>query len=376
MRPPSAVLFCDAMAYERESLRHLHGYTPGKQPAATQRVIKLNTNENPYPPCPAVMAALAAVPAEALRRYPPPFADEFRAVAARTHGLLPEQVMAVNGGDELLRLAISTFVEPGQPVGVFDPSYSLYPVLAALHGSPVENLPLNDDWSLPSGAAARLNEKGVPLTFVVNPHAPSGRLTPVSELAELASALRGVLLVDEAYVDFVDPELGHDAVELVKRFDNVLLLRTLSKGYSLAGLRFGYALGSAGLIEPMLTKTRDSYNVDAVAQRLAVAALEQRAEAEATWRAVRAERGRVAEALRALGFEVAPSQSNFVLATVPPQLGQASALDKALEARGVLVRYFDLPRLRDKLRITIGTKEENDALLDALADALRAPVRG
>jgi histidinol-phosphate aminotransferase len=359
------------MAYERERLRKLSGYTPGKQPPATQKVVKLNTNENPYPPCAAVMHALSSMQPEALRRYPPPFADEFRAVAARVHNLEPSQVMAVNGGDELLRLAISTFVEPGQPVGVFDPSYSLYPVLAALHGSPVESVPLRDDWSMSKDAAARFNDARVPLTFVVNPHAPSGTLTPVSQLAELAAALDGVLLVDEAYVDFVDPERNHDATELVRRFDNVILLRTLSKGYSLAGLRFGYALGDAGLITPMLTKTRDSYNCDAVSQALAVAALEHRRDAIETWHAVRSERTRVGETLMALGFSLPPSQSNFLLATVPPELGQAAQLERALEARGVLVRYFDQHPLRDKLRITIGTPEENDAMLEALRDALR-----
>lgn len=359
------------MSYERPSLRKLHGYVPGKQPSATQRVVKLNTNENPYSPSPAVMQALLEVPAEALRRYPPPFADEFRAVAAEVHGLAPSQVMAVNGGDELLRLAISTFVEPGQPVGVFDPSYSLYPVLAALHGSPVENVPLNEDWSLPKDGAERMNAAFVPLTFVVNPHAPSGRLTPVSELAALAEALEGVLVVDEAYVDFVDPEHGHDATELVRRYDNVLLLRTLSKGYSLAGLRFGYGLGHEDLIRPMIEKTRDSYNVDAIAQRLAIAALTHRADAADTWQRVRSERERVTNALRELGFDVPPSQSNFVLATVPSALGDAAELERALEAKNVLVRYFKQPRLEDKLRITIGTPEENDTLLGALSELLR-----
>lgn len=354
------------MVYERESLRNVQGYLPGKQPLAEQRVVKLNTNENPYPPCAAVMEALARVPADALRRYPPPLADEFRVAAARIHDLVPDQVIAVNGGDELLRLAISTFVEPGHPIGVFEPSYSLYPVLASLQGSPVYALPLASDWSVPDDAAEALNAARVPLTFLVNPHAPSGTLLPVAEVARLAAALDGVLLVDEAYVDFVDPDRAHDATMLVRRFRNVLLLRTLSKGYSLAGLRFGYGLGDVGLITPMLTKTRDSYNVDAVAQRLATVALEHRDEAGRTWQSVRAERARMTASLGGLGFDVASSQSNFVLVTVPPASGQAQTIERALEARGVLVRYFDQPRLRDKLRITIGTPEENDALLAAL----------
>lgn len=360
-----------SMAYERAHLRRLHGYTPGKQPSGLERVIKLNTNENPYPPSQAIMHALHETSAESLRRYPPPLADAFRAVAAETHGLTPAHVMAVNGGDELLRLAITTFIDPGQPLGVCEPSYSLYGVLAALHDSPLATVPLEDDWSIPANALESWKEAEAQLVFVVNPHAPSGRLTPVDDLARLAEGLQGVLLVDEAYVDFVDPERGYDSVELVRRFDNVLLLRTLSKGYSLAGLRFGYALGHPDLIAPMLTKTRDSYNVDVIAQRLATAALTHRADAAASWHKVRTERSRVTRELEALGCAVTPSQSNFVLADIPAEHGAAGAIEKALEARGVLVRYFDQPRLRDKLRITIGTPEENDALLTELRALLR-----
>jgi histidinol-phosphate aminotransferase len=217
-----------------------------------------------------------------------------------------------------------------------------------------------------------MNAAGVALLLVVNPHAPSGRLTSAARIAELARAFRGVLLVDEAYVDFVDPELGHDVVGLIARHDNLLVLRTLSKGYSLAGLRFGYGLGAASLIAPLLWKTRDSYNVDAIAQRLAAAALEARAAASETWSKVRGERARVSAALERLGFALAgASQSNFVLATAPPT-DSAPALQQALEERGVLVRYFADPRLAASLRITIGTPEQNDRLLVLLADLVAA----
>jgi histidinol-phosphate aminotransferase len=219
---------------------------------------------------------------------------------------------------------------------------------------------------MPADTAQRWNDANVKLAFVVNPHAPSGRLLAVSELLALAHAFNGVLLVDEAYVDFVDPELGHDAVQLVHECDNVVLLRTLSKGYSLAGMRFGYALADSGLITPMLTKTRDSYNVDAVSQAVARAALENREDAAKTWALVRNERARVARELALLGFSVAPSQSNFLLAAVPDRFGTAKNLEKLLESRGVLVRYFDQARLRDKLRITIGSFEENESLLREL----------
>jgi histidinol-phosphate aminotransferase len=358
------------MAHERANIAAMHGYVPGKQPQSGD-TIKLNTNENPYPPCAAVLEALRAIPADALRRYPPPAADELRAAAASLHGVAPDQVVAVNGGDELLRLAFTTFVEPGAPIGLCEPSYSLYPVLAEIHGSPVVRAELERDWSLPSDLGARMRRAGVKLLLLVNPHAPSGKLTAPERLAEIAGEIDGVLLVDEAYVDFVDPELGHDVVPLLAGCDNVLVLRTFSKGYSLAGLRAGYGLGAASLIAPLLWKTRDSYNLDAVAQRLATVALQHRSEAAETWRRVRAERGRLTRELRALGFaEACDSQANFVLANVPAAASAAELL-RELEQRGVLVRWFDAARLRDALRITVGTAEQNDRLIAALRELIR-----
>lgn len=356
------------MSYERAHIRKMHGYVPGKQPT-DPTAIKLNTNENPYPPSPAALAALGDIGPEELRKYPSPFAENLRNTIADLHGLSVDHVMAVNGGDELLRLVITTFVEPGQPIGVLDPSYSLYPVLAQIHGSPVVAVPLAEDWSVPDDAGARLDDAHAPLTFIVNPHAPSGTLLPVDRVRALAAALPGVLVVDEAYVDFVDPALGHDVVELVKTSPNLILLRTLSKGYSLAGLRCGYALGAPELIAPMLTKTRDSYNLDAIAQRVAAAALSDRAYARETWRKVREERARLREALRAMGLESPPSQSNFLLVRVPGGPEAAVALHQGLERRGLLVRYFgDDARLAGKLRITVGTPEQNLRLLDAIRE--------
>jgi histidinol-phosphate aminotransferase len=356
------------MTYERAAIQRMHGYVPGKQPANPD-TIKLNTNENPYPPSPAVFEVLRNIHPEWLRKYPEPMAQEFRNEAARLHGVSPEQLVAVNGGDELLRMVLTTFVDPGKPLGILEPSYSLYPVLAAVQDSPVVRVPAAADFGVPKDFAKRMNAAGVNLSILVNPHAPSGRLTPASEIAQIAQELEGVLLVDEAYVDFVDPALEYNLVPLIKRHDNIMMLRTLSKGYSLAGLRFGYGIGSQGLIEPLLTKTRDSYNVDAIAQRVATAALRDQAHAKQSWERVRAERARLHAALLALGFRAPESQSNFLLATVPP--GKvALELQRALEARGLLVRYFAEPRLDDALRISIGTQEQNDRLLSALRELL------
>lgn len=355
------------MSYERDNIRRMAGYAPGEQPQNPD-AVKLNTNENPYPPSPAVMRALTQTPADALRRYPSPTSAAFRRAAARQHGVEPEQIVATNGGDELLRLAITTFVNPGNPVGVAEPSYSLYPVLAGIHGSPVVRAALGEDWRPTPDFAERMNRERVPLTFLVNPHAPSGTLLDPDTIATLARSLAGVLVVDEAYVDFVDPAHGHDVVSLTRKHDNLLILRTLSKGYSLAGIRFGYGIGAPGLIEPIAAKTRDSYSVDAVAERLAVAALEDQAYAASTWEAVRGERARLASRLEGLGLSCTASESNFLLARVPEGFaGGASAVYRYLRDQGIFVRYFDQPRLRESLRITVGTPEQNDALLRALA---------
>ena len=357
------------MSHERASIRDMHGYAYGEQPSDA-RTIKLNTNENPYPPSPAVAAALADFDVAELRRYPSALATGLRARAAATHAVSVDNILATNGGDELLRLAVTTFIDPGGVLGTTEPSYSLYPVLAAVQDARVATCPFANGWDLPADFGARMNAAGAQLVCVVNPHAPSGALFDVDRMRSLAAELDGVLLIDEAYVDFVDPDLGHDCTPLVREFDNVLLLRTLSKGYSLAGLRCGYGIGSAGLIEPMLTKTRDSYNIDAIAQRLAEAALGDRAYAQDTWRRVRMERSRLAAALAELGFSTPPSHSNFLLARVPT--GQdGSALMQALRARHILVRWFDSDGLRDCLRITVGTPAENDTLLAALGELVR-----
>lgn len=364
------------MSYERSNIRRMEGYTWGEQPSQ-QQVIKLNTNENPYPATAAVAAALRGIQVESLRRYPQPFANGFRDVAAQVHGVSRDNIMATNGGDELLRLAITTFVDAGDILGMAEPSYSLYPVLAAVQGCQVARIPLTEDWSLPQDFAARLNAEGAKLAFVVNPHAPSGKLLPVSRLRQLASEFKGVLVIDEAYADFVDPKQEYNAVPLVQEFDNVLLLRTMSKGYSLAGLRFAYGIASASLLEPMLYKTRDSYNTDFLSQTLAQAALASRDEASVGWQLVREERARVTGELTRLGFSVMPSQSNFVLAAVPAQANaaEAEALAKSLYQRlkgdAILIRYFEQARLRDKLRITIGTADENTQLLSCLTRYLQ-----
>ena len=359
------------MSYERDNIRCMQGYVWGEQPTDAN-ACKLNTNENPYPPSPDVQKALTAFDAGDLRTYPPPTADALRTALANHHGLGLDNVVIANGGDEALRMAITTFVEPGSPLGSAEPSYSLYPVLAQIHDAPLAAVELTDAWMPPADFARRMNAANVQLTCLTNPHAPSGMLLPADHVRELAGELQGVLLLDEAYVDFVDPELGYDSVTLLENFDNLLILRSFSKGYSLAGLRLGYLLGQRGLIEPLITKTRDSYNVNAFGQRLGLAAFLDRAYAERAWASVRSDRARLARDLLKLGFDAPPSQSNFLLAQVAPRAGlTAREIYLALRDQGIMVRYFDAPRLADKLRITVGTPQQNARLAAALGVLLR-----
>ncbi len=358
------------MTYERDNIRRMRGYEWGEQPtdAAT---CKLNTNENPYPPSPQVQNALATFHAAELRTYPQPTADALRAALADHHGLVADSAVVANGGDEALRMAITTFVAPGAHLGTAQPSYSLYPVLAQIQDAHLAAAELTADWMPPSDFAGHMNAAGAQLTCLTNPHAPSGRLFGVDHVRELAEALDGVLLLDEAYVDFVDPGLGYDSVRLLESCDNLLILRSFSKGYSLAGLRLAYLLGQPGLIAPLRNKTRDSYNVNEFGQRLGLAAFRDQAYAKHIWAAVRNARQRLAGDLAALGLHTPPSQSNFLLAQVPEGTGPtARELYLALRDRGILVRYFDTERLRDKLRITVGTAEQNARLVAELGALL------
>ena len=352
--------------YERANIRRMTGYVYGEQPD-DPGVIKLNTNENPYPPSPAVAEALAAFDAATLRRYPPATAEPLRRQFAKQLGLQVEEVVATNGGDEALRLALTTFVDPGATLGVTEPTYSLLPVLAAVQECRMSTIDLSEDWRPPPDFAAKMNAANAKLVCIVNPHAPSGVLLPPEAIAALAGQLDGILLVDEAYVDFVNPSHHHDLARVTRACPNLLLLRTLSKGYALAGLRVGFLVGQRTLIAPVLTKTRDSFNVDAIAQTLASAALADGQYAAARWREIRAERQRLAAGLRRLGFAVPDSETNFLLARTPTGVC-ANALQQRLRERGILLRYFATPRLHDCVRITIGTPAENDALLASLGE--------
>ena len=350
------------MGYFRDNIEKIKGYEPGFQPRQGD-VIKLNTNENPYPPSPAVMKVLAEIGPERLRRYPDPLGTEFRLAAAEVNGVEPENIMCCNGGDDLLTIAFRAFCDQDRPVAYPVPTYSLYPVLAKLQNCEAVEEPFDGEFNLP----AKLAKTNAPLTIVCNPNAPSGSFIGVDEMASLADELHGVLLIDEAYVDFAPA----NCTALVRDFGNVIILRSMSKGYSLAGLRFGYAIARPDLIAGLM-KVKDSYNVDAVAIAAAAAAIKDREYFKETTEKVKKDREVLIEQLRALKFEVPASSANFVLAA--GKNCKASEIYDRLVQRNIYIRYFDLPGLSDKLRITVGTRQQNEILISALKEILSEQV--
>ena len=348
------------MSFFRPAVDTLRPYVPGRQPAAGAQVVKLNTNENPYPPSPRALAALEAIEADELRRYPNPVSQEFRQAVADTLDLDPAWILAGNGSDDLLTMLVRSVTGPGRPVVYPTPTYVLYRTLAGIQEAPVVEVPFDDDFVLP---VAGLAEARGALTFVANPNSPSGTAAAMSTLAYLADSLDGLLVIDEAYVAFADT----DALDLVRRRPNVAILRTLSKSHGLAGLRLGYAIAPPAVIEG-LAKVKDSYNVGAVADRVGAAAIRDTAHVRHVVDRIVGSRQTLAEHFERLGWRVWPSQANFLL--VRPPAGDAARLHRQLEAFGVLVRYFDEPALADTLRITVGTDEQHAMLLDALQQIL------
>jgi histidinol-phosphate aminotransferase len=350
------------MSYMRPAIEAMTGYVPGEQPQAGDWV-KLNTNENPYPPSPAVGPALAAA-AERARLYPDPVSRELRAAAGEVWGLPPEQILAGNGSDDVLNLLIRATASEGQTVASFAPSYTLYATLAQIQGAAYREYDLTETFAVPDD----LYLDGVRVLFLANPNAPSGTAVDLAAVERLAGQCPGLLVVDEAYVDFA--AAGTTALPLLGRCPNLVVTRTLSKSYSLAGARVGFACAAPAIIEQLL-KVKDSYNLDAFAQAAGTAALRDQETLRRNTERLVATRQRLTFELEKLGFEVEPSQTNFVLVSVG-SAPAARALFGELKERRILVRYFDAPRLADCLRITVGTDEEVDRLLEALRELQRA----
>ena len=366
-----------ATSLVRPLIRKLHGYVPGEQPKIPG-LIKLNTNENPYPPSPRVLRAIKTSVDGRLRLYPNPTAERLREKLAAFHDCSSANIIVGNGSDELLSLATRVFVEPSESKRVsrsqstiqyFTPSYSLYPVLADIAGAAKNPVPLNADFTMPAITHLRRSRKWdfrAALTFVTTPNAPSGRGFRTPDLEALCRAHKGVLVLDEAYVDFA----REDALRLALQYPHVIVARTFSKAYALCFLRVGYFVGNPELVAA-LDKARDSYNVNGLGQIAAEATLDDLAYYRKNFARIIATRERITRKLDALGFETLPSQTNFIL-TRPPRFPAGEWLEKLRDER-ILVRWWSYPEVRDYLRITIGTNDEMDALLKAVRKLLGLP---
>ncbi len=338
----------------RKSVQAMAGYVPGEQPKDAD-IVKLNTNENPYLPSANVQDILNMVDVAMLARYPDPVCLDLRKVIAELHDCAVENIFVGNGSDEVLALCIRSFVEREGSVGYFDPSYSLYPILTDIED--VEKRPVALDaglgWQMPADYSASL-------FFLTNPNAPTSVSYEKAKVDSFVAGFEGVVLIDEAYADFADD----NCMDLALKYENVLVARTLSKSYSLAGIRLGYCVGNRDLIGAM-HKIKDSYNVNYLTQELARVAILDQDTMKANVQAIVETRRMVAEKLIEFGFEVADSQANF-LWIKPLKLNAKSVFDQ-LRREQIIVRYFENDEhTKDYLRVTIGTAPEMFKFLDAV----------
>lgn len=343
-------------------IERLPGYAQGEQPPDGVKAIRLNLNESPYPPSPEVMKALGTITEESLRRYPDAKCDKLRAALAKQYNVREEQTFCSNGSSEIISLLMKVFIGPLGQIAIPDPSFPLYQAVAASYQVNCLTIPTRDDFSIDS---ERLQHSGAQAVVLVNPNAPTGILLPLTEIERLVKEFAGLVVVDEAYIDFA--ESGSSALPLINRYPNLLVVRTFSKAYALCGARIGYCFGNEQLIAA-LEKGKDVYNVDSISRELALAALGDQDYMQETIKAIKRTRARFTEQLRKSGFTVLPSQSNFLLCKPPtgPSSLTSSELYAKLMDQHIYVRHYRQPRLAEYLRITIGTDEEMDILLQAL----------
>ncbi len=341
-------------SYFRQDIDEMYGYTPGEQPKMLN-LIKLNTNENPYPPSPKVIEAIRTFELNHLRLYPDPMCDGIRDVIAELHGVNRENVIAGNGSDDILTMTIRCFTDGERVAACFDPTYSLYNVLARMQGAKCIRIRLKRDFSLPTNAVKKAD--GANLLLIARPNSPTGCSYPREQVANICEKFDGIVLIDEAYADFA----CDNCADFVKRFENVIISRTMSKSYSLAGIRFGYALASAKIIEGMM-KVKDSYNVSMLTQAAVKAALQDREYLAETVAKILSTRKRLVKKLEALGFEIVESDANFVFAAPPDKEGK-NFFD-VLRDNQIVTRYFPGKTTGKYVRISIGTDEQINKLLE------------
>ncbi|NWF55090.1 MAG: histidinol-phosphate transaminase [Syntrophaceae bacterium] len=348
------------MIYARPPIAAMKGYVPGAQPDPSQKYIKLNSNENPYPPSPRVKEILQRLNYDDLRIYPDPLALELREKLGRLYGFPANQIICGNGSDDILNIIIRTFAQPGEAIGFYEPTFPLYRVQGVIHG--VQNLavPLADPFDRPPAPPAQAK-----VFFLPNPNSPVGFMYPLSLVRSLARQVQGVFVVDEAYAEF-SPE---NALGLVGEMENVIVTRTVSKSYSLAGVRLGYAIGSEPLIREMF-KVKDPFNVNRLTQAVVAAALEDQDYFRKNIAAVAETREWFTAEARTLGYRIIPSQGNFVFPR-PPEKGRGVRFFQSLFDRKVLTRFYDEEGLRDGVRMTIGTPEDMRITLQVMKDILK-----
>ncbi|HSE91155.1 MAG TPA: histidinol-phosphate transaminase [Candidatus Binatia bacterium] len=340
--------------YFRKNIAALAGYVPGEQPR-DENVIKLNTNENPYPPSPRVFTALRRAINRSLRLYPEPLSDSLRAIAATVYGVKPENILAGNGSDEILSILTRCLVGSQDRVAFPVPTYSLYDTLIAIQQGERISVDYPPDFSVPEALASQ----NAALTFLCNPNSPSGTLVSLQDIERLARAVSGILVIDEAYVDFAESE-GASSLPLIKHLPNLVVLRTFSKSFSLAGMRIGLAFAPEEIISGMM-KVKDSYNLNRLSLVAAAAALGDMPWMTRNIRRIQRSRRQLSAGLRKMGFYVYPSHANFVMARKQEQ--NLKDVYERLKGKKILVRYFDVPGLQDSLRISVGTPQEIRALL-------------
>ncbi len=351
------------MGYFRLDVDAMTGYKPGEQPPPGTPIIKLNTNENPYPPSPQAIAALHNCDPEWLRRYPDPFAREFCQAVSDALGVPADWIIVGNGSDELLNLLVRACADRDRPIAYPTPTYVLYRTVAAMQPCPTIEIAYVEGNQLPVDELIAANAA---VTFLATPNSPTGYQIPFGDLKAIAQNVSGVVAIDEAYVDFGEGS----TLPLLKEFKNVILLRTLSKGYGLAGLRLGFGIAHPDLLAGLF-KIKDSYNIDAIATRVGAAAMRDQAYKNECIAKVKRSRSILGEKLANLGFAVPKyPRGNFLLVTPPTGDRTAADLQAELKQRNILVRYFREPGLDDKLRITVGTDEQNQILIRSLEQIL------
>ena len=340
-------------SYFRQDIEDMDGYIPGEQPKMLN-LIKLNTNENPYPPSPKVIEAIRNFELKNLKLYPDPLCDSLRDIIANLHGLNRENVIAGNGSDDILSMAVRCFADKKRRIACLEPTYSLYKSLAQIKGAKIIPIRLGKDFSIPRDLARKAS--GANLFLLARPNSPTGNSLSIADMKKLCSTFKGIVLIDEAYADFADDNyLG-----FVKEFENVVVSRTLSKSYSLAGMRMGFAFAHEHIIEGML-KVKDSYNVNRVTQKLAAAAISDQRYLKMTAARVIRTREFLAKELSKLSFKVLPSQGNFLFVSPPDEDGEAYF--KEMRKHDIIIRYFPGPETGKYARISIGTDREIKKLL-------------